>query len=381
LGKLVVADLDDDYPHLTPQNPAYPFWILDRTELKKRTGYTPVEALTEGFKHIDALISPNKLILSDWAETIPGLRGYWVPNYANWQWHKDANWQWHKDVKQKPLDENEIILGWGGSVSHWDSFWFSGIREALPVIFERYPQARFKLCGGDLRLQGMLEDIIPGRWFHQPGVPPAEWPTVCASFDIGLAPLCGPDYPQGERYDQRRSWLKAAEYLLTGVPWVASDGVVYADLDRQGGVCVPNEPSAWIGALDDMLENLSARKAESKKLMRWARDNLAMEYVVDDYVKIFDSIATDKHATTAARLPNIIYTADIEKDVDEIEAIEIEILDDDMQALVERQRCVYHVSTAWRKGLTLEYNGVDLAHCLQYPLLMYVNQAEPGETE
>jgi hypothetical protein len=229
LGKTVVADLDDDYPHLTPQNPAYRFWILDAGKLKERTGYTPIEALTEGFRHVDGLISPNKLILSDWAEVLPDLRGYWVPNYANWEWHNN--------VKQKPLDEEEIIIGWGGSVSHWDSFWFSGVREALPVIFERYPQTRFKLCGGDLRLQRMLEDIIPGRWFHQSGVPPAEWPKQVASFDIGTAPLCGPEFPQGERYDQRRSWLKAAEYLLCGVPWVASDGVVYEELDGRGGVC------------------------------------------------------------------------------------------------------------------------------------------------
>jgi hypothetical protein len=195
LGKTVVADLDDDYPHLTPQNPAYRFWILDAGKLKERTGYTPIEALTEGFRHVDGLISPNKLILSDWAKVLPDLRGYWVPNYANWEWHKN--------VKQKPLNEDEIIIGWGGSVSHWDSFWFSGVREALPVVFERYPQTRFKLCGGDLRLQRMLEDIIPGRWFHQSGVPPAEWPKQVASAGSRRRNTC---------YVACRGWPATAQY-------------------------------------------------------------------------------------------------------------------------------------------------------------------------
>jgi hypothetical protein len=112
--------------------------------------------------------------------------------------------------------------------------------------------------------------------------------------------------------------------------------------------------------------------------MRWARNNLAMEYVVDDYVKIFDSITTDKHATSTARLPNILYSEDLEGDTGEIESVEIEITNDDMEALTDLQRQVFHVSTAWREGLTLEYNGVDLAHCLQYPLIQFINQTVAG---
>jgi len=372
LGKMVVADLDDDYPNLTPQNPAFNFWILDRAGLKERIGLTPVEALTEGFRHVDALMSPNRLILSDWAarmaETGDELPGYWLPNYANWQWYKS--------IKQKPPPEPDgpVIVGWGGSVSHWDSWWFSGLREAVPELTAKYPRLMWKVCGGDGRVKKFFDKLAPDRWIDQPGVPPDVWPQQVASFDVGVAPLCGPGYPQGERYDQRRSWLKAVEYLLAGVPWVASGGVVYAELDGKGGFTVENTPEAWFAGLSDMMDNLDERRAESKKLMVWARDNLTMEHVVERYVQVFTDAITDRNAIQKVRLPNVYYSADIFNQVGEIESTEIEIVEEDSEALAAWQRATYWLSTTWHNGLDMDYGGVDLARVLQYPLLQRFNE-------
>ncbi|NIV35546.1 MAG: hypothetical protein GWN58_40660, partial [Anaerolineae bacterium] len=109
LGKTVVADLDDDYPRLTPQNPAHPFWVLDVNNMKAQSGLTPVRALEEGLRHVDALLSPSKEILADWADVVPG---YWLPNYADGDWYEG--------IAQKPVPEDgeQITIGWGGSVSH-----------------------------------------------------------------------------------------------------------------------------------------------------------------------------------------------------------------------------------------------------------------------
>ena len=367
LGKLVLADLDDDYPHLTPQNPAFPFWILDVTKIKERTGYTPIEALTEGFKHVDGLLSPNELILQDWSDV---LGGYWQPNYAHWPWYKG--------MKQKPLpaDDEQIIVGWGGSVSHWDSWWFSGLRKAVPELSKQYPRITWKICGGDVRVKRFFDDIAPGRWIDQAGVPPQEWPKQVQSFDIGLAPLCGPEYEQGERYDKRRSWLKAVEYLLTGVPWIGSDGIVYEKLDGQGGFVVENSPETWADGLRRVLDNLSDYKAESKRLMRWARDNVAMEHVVEKYTQVFANAMVDRNAEHGVRLPNVIYSKDIKvDDADEIGAVDIVIHEaEDMEELRRWQRMTFDLSEHWHDGLTLEYAGVNLPKCIQYPLLQAVNE-------
>lgn len=301
LGKVVCADLDDDYAGLTPQNPAHRFWIRAKDgELLEDIGTTPVLALEEGLRHVDALISPNRLILEDWAHVVPGYR---LPNYAQGEWYESI------EQKPTPADDEPIIIGWGGSVSHWDSWWFSGLKEAMIPLLEKHPRLHWKICGNDFRLIPYLSGYLPAdRWTHQPGVPPQEWPHVVASFDIGVAPLCGPGAPQSEKYDQRRSFIKASEYMLCGVPWLASPGVVYEDLDGKGGRCVAeNSPQMWFDAVSDAVEHIAECKAEAARWLPWARENLTMQAHVNTYVQLFARIQAEKQARLGLRLPDVLY--------------------------------------------------------------------------
>lgn len=361
IGKTVVADLDDDYPHLLPQNPAFRFWIMDHNELKEKTGYTPIEALTEGFKHVDALVSPNELILEDWADVVPG---YWVPNYARSEWYKG--------IKQKPIGD-EIIIGWGGSISHWDGFWFSGLREAVPTILEKYPNVTWKICGGDVRVKTLFDELAPGRWIDQDGVPPNDWPKQVASFDIGIAPLCGPGSEQGERYDLRRSWLKAVEYLLTGVPWMASEGIVYEKLDDKGGHLIENTPESWTEALCDIIDNLGIYKKRSKKLMPWARKTLLMEHNVNEYVAVFERINTERNATRLVRLPNVLYSKDFFAQVEEKEPGIVDVPITSLETLIGYQRETFKIATSWYHELDLVWRGVNMGECVEFPMLHILN--------
>uniref|UniRef100_A0A6M3KWT8 Putative glycosyltransferase n=1 Tax=viral metagenome TaxID=1070528 RepID=A0A6M3KWT8_9ZZZZ len=367
LGKLILADLDDDYPKLLPQNPAYRYWILDHNDMEGHLGRSPVELLTEGFRHTDGLISPNEYIVEDWQKRIPGFRGYWVPNYANWEWYKDIV------QKPSPGPDEQIVIGWGGSISHFDGWWFSGLREAVPIICKKYPRVQWKICGGDGRIKELMEKLAPGRWLDQDSVPPHEWPGVVASFDIGIAPLCGPQSPAGESYDLRRSWLKAVEYILTGTPWVASQGIVYEKLDGRGGRLIPNTAEAWVEALSDILDNLEQRRAESAALMEWGRDNLTMEHVVDDYVKTFERIVTEYNAAKGARLPDVLYSKDFFRDTPEVAEVKIGLHGDDEGVLQSLQERTMQLSNDWHGG-ALQIGSVDLGACLQYPFLNTVNE-------
>lgn len=364
LGKTLVADLDDDYPHLTPQNPAYPFWIEDRLGMKEQTGKTPIELLTEGFRHVDALVSPNRKILQHWSDIVPG---YWLPNYAYGEWYKD--------IEQKPLDESEIIIGWGGSVSHWDGWWFSGIIPALQNVLSSYPQVKLKLCGNDERVKRLFAERFPeDRWFHQTGVLPNEWPKQVASFDIGLAPLCGPGAEQSESYDQHRSWLKALEYALCGVPWVGSEGGVYEELEEHTvGWCVENTAGAWERALVNLLEGLVVFKEHAQRRMAWAHDNLIMENVVGEYVKVFQTIVSERSARQGARLPNVFYARDMFEQFEGVTPQMATSPDLDLDKLVEYQLATFELSRNWYGGLDLDFAGVDLGDCLQYPFLHTLN--------
>jgi len=368
LGKLIVADLDDDYPHLTPQNPAYKFWIEDGLGMKDRTGMLPIELLTEGFRHCDALVSPNRRILDTWADVVPG---YWLPNYAYGEWYKDIV------QKPTPTDDEPIVIGWGGSVSHWDGWWFSGLVDAMKVITEKHPRVLWKLCGNDERVKRLFADTLPeDRWIHQVGVPPNEWPQQVASFDIGLAPLCGPDAPQSESYDQHRSWLKALEYGLCGVPWVGSDGGVYNELvAHTTGFCVKNTPQAWTEALSNIINKLDSFKRSAKRRMTWARKNLIMENVVPQYVRVFETIVAERNADMELRLPNVLYSKDLFEQVEKVELEPIERTPDDVDKLMEYQQRTFELSREWHWDwkTDLDFNGVNLGDCLQYHFLHTVN--------
>lgn len=325
LGKAVIVDSDDHYPALPPSNPAFQYWIRNLPGLDP----APVDAFAEGLKHADAFTSPSKIILRDWEHIIPG---YWVPNWTRGKWYEGLAQKPHgapdiefgyvkkpdmEEVELKgtfrPDSEGQIIIGWGGSISHVDSWIYSGAIEALDRIFEKHPKARLKFCGFEQRL-----DYLLNRWgdrvVRQPGVRPEHWPQVVSTFDIGVAPL---DMRQLEpwregapvaSYDERRSWLKAVEYLCAGVPWMASKSLTYADLARHGKV-VDNTADAWFAALDGMITRLPQVKAEAWAKRRWAMKHVTFEANVNAYGDIMTRILNEKHMRAGATLPGIVYVA------------------------------------------------------------------------
>ena len=323
LGKCVVVDLDDFYQQLPPSNPAHEYWV------RNRGGITPppVEALVEGMKHADAVTSPSKVILADWAHILPG---YWIPNWTRRAWYERLNQKLVGapdmmlvqgvnaegtsvlNFAIRPESEGQIMIGWGGSISHVDSWIYSGVIEALDKIFAKHPQAMLKFCGHESRIDYLL-NRWPGRVIRQGGVAPEFWPQVVSTFDIGVAPLdtrpLDPPWREGApvaSYDERRSWLKGAEYLTAGVPWVGSRSETYNDLSRYGAL-VDNTPDAWFAALDKIIGNLAFEKGKAWDRRTWAMRNITFESNANKYGDIFGRIIAEKNAKMQVRLPGITY--------------------------------------------------------------------------
>lgn len=329
LGKAVVIDLDDHYPGLPPSNPAFQYWIRNMGD----NPVAPIEALAEGMRHADALTSPSKIICADWSHILPG---YWIPNWTRRTWYapvahkpigapdiinsyrhipatEGAPERYEFTATERKDSAGQIMLGWGGSISHVDSWIYSGVIEALDRIFEKYPMTRLKFCGHESRL-----DDIFARWgdklIRQEGVKPEDWPSVVATFDIGLAPLdtrpLDPPWRDGAPivgYDERRSWLKAVEYLSAGIPFVASKSETYKDLSHMGTL-VENTPEAWYTALDNKIQYLAREKEQAIRRQAWAMRKVTMEANVNVYGDIMGRIIADKITRGAkARLPGITY--------------------------------------------------------------------------
>ena len=106
LGIPICLDWDDAYQILPVANPAFPFWHLNKGNLDP----PPLEMLRRALKMADGFTSPSKRILEDWQEAADG-RTFWLPNYAPRGWYENL---------PGPENNNRIVIGWGGSVSHYD---------------------------------------------------------------------------------------------------------------------------------------------------------------------------------------------------------------------------------------------------------------------
>jgi hypothetical protein len=326
IGKTVCIDADDHYGDLPPSNPAHQYWTRNTPGLDP----DPVSALAEAMRHADAFTAPSKVLCADWSHLI---KTYYVPNYTRRAWYAgleqkpagaaDLVFGYAADAAgapqlthaARPGTDGLVYLGWGGSISHVDSWYYSGIVPALDRLFERHPHVRLKFCGHETRLDELVFNRWGDRVVKQDGVKPEHWPLVVSSFDIGLAPLdtrpLDPPWRPGApiaSYDERRSWLKGIEYLTAGVPWVASESATYADL-RRWGTLVANTPDAWFAALDDAVTRLAHHKAVAWDRRRWALKHVTMESQANAYGDVFGRIMAERGAAQGARLPGVRYVA------------------------------------------------------------------------
>lgn len=112
------------------------------------------------------------------------------------------------------LEKSEILnIGWAGGGSHWDSFVGSGVLTALERVVNEREHVQACIIGPNdvfMKMRGVKKKI------YIPWGPYAEYPAKLKCLDIGLAPLVG-------SYDKRRSWIKALEYGLVGIPWLGTD--------------------------------------------------------------------------------------------------------------------------------------------------------------
>jgi len=159
------------------------------------------------------------------------------------------------------------------------------------------------ICGNDNRIYEQLPVPAENKLF-QPGVMPQNWPKIVQTFDIGVAPLFGP-------YDQRRSWIKGLEYLLAGVPWIATGGEPYTDI-KQLGVLVPvGNTEAWTTALTAKIEHIANEQADAQAKLTIARQWL-MDNQLDHYERVYGEIIA-KFRATGARLPRLFFVTGKEK--------------------------------------------------------------------
>lgn len=244
-SKTVIADFDDAYDLMTPGNSGYRFWaqgLVGPPDRPVRINPPPLTQFKWGLRLVHAASMPSKRLADDWASHADV---HLMPNFLDLPRY---------DVP-RPEAHTGINIGWGGSLSHPQSFTGSGVLPALRRLCRARPEVRVTIIG-DRRIYALLP-LPEEQKIFRPWVTHAEWPRELARYDIGVAPLHG-------AYDERRSWIKVLEYMVMRLPWVASDGPPYHEL-RPYGWLVKNDASAWERVLFDMVDHLDDYRAEAQR--------------------------------------------------------------------------------------------------------------------
>ena len=280
--KAVVIDYDDDYFRINRSNAAYKFWGKGKADVRVADGHTfesvmtehPISQFARGLKAVTGATMPSRLLAKD-AKAF--TKSWFLPNFIEGFLYPQPN--------EKLPDYDEVVIGWGGSLSHIESFEHSGVIGALRKLLNEKDYVKILIVGDDRVVNKLSEHGIRREQIkHHPYVPYDRWYKTLMLYDVGIAPLA-------QEYDMRRSWIKVAEYMSMGIPFVATRGAPYdeevmrdcsygafveqGDLDKCD---IPNE-SMWYEALTWAVEQQPGLKAI-------ALDNYTRHY---DYFNIYNN--------------------------------------------------------------------------------------------
>jgi glycosyltransferase involved in cell wall biosynthesis len=113
-------------------------------------------------------------------------------------------------------------------------------------------------------------------------------------YDIGIAPLA-------QEYDMRRSWIKVAEYMSMGIPFVATDTAPYHNprvrhacrtgyfVDQGDNADKANEQD-WYRALTTMISKMPEMKKKAEIDMEEHYESFLIDNNVGSIIQIYQII-------------------------------------------------------------------------------------------
>jgi len=245
-SRVVIVNFDDFYDGIEETNISYPYWhdgivkTIENGEEKILNIFPhPLWQFKFGLKMCHAQTLASKELVKFYGQYSPS---YLIPNY----------FEVDKYINIPKEKRDYITIGWGGSVSHLQSYRDSGVLKALKNVINSRSNVKIMICG-DKRIYDILE-IPENRKIFQPYVPYEQWGSIVAKkFDIGLAPLAG-------RYDDFRSSLKLIEYGLTKTPNIVTDNLAYHDYPEYGSKMIQNGEDNWTKSILETIDNLEEEK-------------------------------------------------------------------------------------------------------------------------
>jgi glycosyltransferase involved in cell wall biosynthesis len=180
----------------------------------------------------------------------------------------------------KQIHENEIWIGLGNG-TRVASIKNSGLLTALENVCRERPQVKLILCDpGDDGIS--LPDIQSSQLVRYLPNSFEEWADILLNLDIGLLPICGD-------YDLRLGRINLLEFMISKIPWLASNQLSFPELSRYGKL-VQNSPETWEAAILKAVDNIEVlRKRASGEPFLFALSQDVNENI-DKVLKLFTYI-------------------------------------------------------------------------------------------
>jgi hypothetical protein len=282
-GIPVVVDFDDAYDQLPTTHLVYKHWIQgliryvdgDSEVIKP----SPLDQFRAGMRLVSAAIMPNVHLQNEWAVYTPT---YLIPNYPDLRDYQNVKHKAHEG----------IIIGWGGSVSHWESVVdATGVLTALKRVAQAIPEVKIVIQTSDQRISKALH-LSESQKLYRPWVKYKDWPQSMADWDISLAIVHGP-------YDTHRSIIHLIEPLMLGdpIPVIASNQDPYAPYGQYVSL-TKNTPKAWEATILEVVSQVYYKTLDLTRSQAWAQ-SYGIDQHVTEIVKIYQEIIDHEHSTTS----------------------------------------------------------------------------------
>ena len=240
--KKVVVDFDQAINFLPESNPASAFW-LDGDPLAScdsaRIDPPPIEQFKWGLGMVDAAITPSERLANDWSRF---TSVYKVPDYINTYQYPASN---HGTGK-------EIWIGLGNRAGY-ESFERSGLRAAMENVCRKRPQVQLFLYDMEEAVDAL--DINPKQLRVFSPCFFEEWVGILLGFNIGLMPMTG-------EYDARLGSYELLEFMISKIPWIASEEAAFSKLSQYGR-CTKNTEAAWEASILDMVDHIDIHESRA----------------------------------------------------------------------------------------------------------------------
>lgn len=258
----LVFEIDDNIFDVAESSPSYKYWYPG----------SPYRDLAVMFlQSVDAITTTTQNLADVYSQYNKNI--YVLPNCQD-----PEDW---KGIK-KPKNEDKLVIGWAGSVTHYDDLRM--VRRAILKFLRFHPQAV-------LRIMGTLPDFFSGNAqieMRKDIVGIRDWPKKLAelNFDIGIAPVVDRPFNQG------KSNIKWQEYSMLKVPTIASKVGGYREIEHGVTGLLATDEITWYYNLCKLAEDARLRQDIGRKANKYILDNHNIAVNIDQWNKVYKKIIT-----------------------------------------------------------------------------------------